>query len=219
VTDAAPAAANARAAITSPSAPMTATAQCATLIRELRATKRRYMTLCYRFQELRFTYAHLSAALAADAPSRHKLVGEAVKAFPVYGFATGASGVVSLVPRPRLTGGGGRSDFDCWEEPAPEATVLYVEGEIDIATAPLFADAIAAAFDRSARLIIHLGGLRYLDGAGIHVLEDAHATWGRGLVVVGSAPHVHRLFNILDLTQVFPVVETLEAARAYLRER
>jgi anti-anti-sigma factor len=136
---------------------------------------------------------------------------------PLYAFDAAASGVVSIVRRPRIAGAAGRTFLHCWEEAVPEATVLHVEGEVDVATAPLLAKAIAGAFSRNGRLIVHLGRVRYLDGSAIHVLEDASRADGGRMVVIGSAPHVHRLFDILRLTDVLPVVPDLEAARAYLR--
>ena len=189
------------------------------LVTEVRATKHRFASLCYRFQELRYIHAELAAVLqeAANAPG-DVAPAPARPVFPLYGFSTSASGVLSLVRQPSIIGGTGRTFIRCWEEAAPEATVLHVEGEVDVATAPILAQAIAAAFRRARRLIVHLGRVRYLDGSAIRVLEDASRADGTRMVVIGSAPHVHRLFDILELNDVLPVVPDLNAARAYLRK-
>ena len=125
---------------------------------------------------------------------------------------------MSIIRRPLILGGAGRTFFHCWTEAVPEATVLRVEGEVDVATAPMLASAIAAAFGQSERVIVDLSSLQYLDGSGIHVLEDASYAKNGGLVVVGSRPEIQRLFDILALTTVLAVVATVEAARAHFRE-
>jgi anti-anti-sigma factor len=138
---------------------------------------------------------------------------------PVYGFERNAHGVVSIARRPPMAGGAGRVFFHCWMELVPEGRVLHAEGEVDVATAPLLASAIAAAFREGRRVIADLSRLRYLDGAGIHVLEHAAGADGLRLVVAGSRPEIHRLFDILGLTNMLPVVATVDAARAYLRDQ
>jgi anti-anti-sigma factor len=96
--------------------------------------------------------------------------------------------------------------------------VLHVEGEIDLTTAPLFSKAIGAAFRDSARVIVDVAAVEYLDVSAIHALEHASRVQGRRLVVAGSAPHIHRVFEILRLGDVLPVVDTVDAALAYLRQ-
>ena len=138
---------------------------------------------------------------------------------PAYDFAPGAGGATAVIVRPMLRGGGSpRTFLHCWTEVVPEGAVLRAEGEVDIATAPLFANAIAAAFRKDARVIVDLSRLQYIDGSGVHVLESAARTNGGRFVVVGSRPSVRRVFQILGLATTLPVVDTLDAARAYLRE-
>jgi anti-sigma B factor antagonist len=113
----------------------------------------------------------------------------------------------------------GPAFLHCRTEAVPEGCVLCAEGEVDVATAPLFANAVAAAFRESRRVIVDLSRLGYLDGAGVHVLEDAARAHGGRFAVVGSRPEIHRLFDILGLTNVLPVVATVDAARAYIRDQ
>lgn len=78
------------------------------LLDDVHATKRRYVSLCYRFQDLRYTFVELSAILQ-ERPCAHLSLGpvRARPAFPVYAFTTRASCVVSMLPRPRVVGGAG----------------------------------------------------------------------------------------------------------------
>ncbi len=188
----------------------------AALVAGVRRTKRRTVSLCYRLQDGRLRlaglWANLRTILDMPLPVRWSL--------PVYSLASGTHGVTTLVRRPVLRGAAGpaRTFLHCWTEAVPEGAVLRAEGEIDVATAPLFANAIAAAFRKDRRVVADLSRLRYLDGSGVHVLENAARANGGRFVVVGSRSAVRRVFEILDLTGTLPVVETLDAARAYLRE-
>ncbi|HLY24503.1 MAG TPA: STAS domain-containing protein [bacterium] len=190
------------------------------LLSQVHRTRRRYVSLCYQFQEVRFTFARLRndlrrTRLACDLAAPYAAVPDP----PIYAFTRTAAGVVSIVRRPRITGGAGPAFLHCRTEPVPEGCVLCAEGEVDVATAPLFANAVAAAFRESRRVIVDLSRLGYLDGAGVHVLEDAAQAHGGRFVVVGSRPEIHRLFDILGLTNVLPVVATVDAARAYIRDQ
>lgn len=101
-------------------------------------------------------------------------------------------------------------------ESVHEATLLRVEGEVDLSTAGSFTDAIESAYRENACVIVDLSRLNYLDGSGIRVLmRFADEARGR-FVVIGSTPTVHRVFVILKLLDVLPVVSSLGAAREYL---
>jgi anti-anti-sigma factor len=190
----------------------------APLLSEIRAVKRRYVPLCYRFQDLRLAYAELLAPRGKTDPRRRACAaGGSRSLWPLYGLVTDAAGVVCVTVLPHVAGGSAPSFFAARTESLPEAMVLCVEGEIDLSTAPLFSKAIAAAFRDSPRLIVDLAEVQYLDISAIHVLENASRVQGRRLVVVGSAPHVHRVLDILRLADVVPVADKVERALTYLR--
>src|SRR5690348_538727 len=114
-----------------------------------------------------------------------------------------------------VAGGAGRTFLRCWTEAVPGAIVLHAEGEVDVVTSPLLGDAIRAAFQEGSRIIVDLGDLTYLDGSGVHVLEDANRTHATQLVVVAATQDIYRLFDILGLASGFPLVRSLDAAREY----
>lgn len=101
-------------------------------------------------------------------------------------------------------------------ELVPDATVLRVEGEVDLSTAQSLADAIEGASRVNRCVIVDLSRLDYLDGSGIRVLVRFAQEKRGHFVVAGSKPTVHRLFALLRLTDVLPVVGSLGAAREYL---
>jgi anti-anti-sigma factor len=87
---------------------------------------------------------------------------------------------------------------------------------VDLATAPVLADAIHAAFDEHARVIIDLNGVPYLDSAGLHVLAKSATRHAGHLAIVQATPRVRRLFEILGLIGMLPVATSLAEAQDYL---
>lgn len=124
-----------------------------------------------------------------------------------------------MVERPRIGGGmreTGGTVVHFRTETVPEGVVLRVEGEVDLLTAPQLEEAIAGAYQTRRCVIVDLSRLDYLDGSGIRVLmRAAEENTGR-FVVIGSKPTIRRLFEILRLVDILPVVATLGAAREYL---
>lgn len=137
--------------------------------------------------------------------------------WPVYSFRAGSDSGFRWVPRARLAGGAGATTLHCTTAETPEAAVLHFAGEIDLSTASDLADAIMGAFAQYHRVIVDLSYLDYLDISGTSVLERAAARHHGHFVVVGSTPTIHKIFDILELTEVLPVVASVEAAREYLR--
>jgi anti-anti-sigma factor len=93
--------------------------------------------------------------------------------------------------------------------PQPDTTVCTVTGKVDLATAPLLADALTEAVygDRS-HLVIDLSAAALLDSAGLQAVFEAldrHDIDGHLAVVIGSnseavpPPELTPLDEILDL--------------------
>lgn len=84
---------------------------------------------------------------------------------------------------------------------------VSVTGEIDIATAPLLAEALQEALsDGVTRIEADLSGVSFCDCSGLNVLLGAarHArTHGRTLRVAGvRSPQVRRLFELTGTTMI-----------------
>ncbi|HLW48919.1 MAG TPA: STAS domain-containing protein [bacterium] len=94
-----------------------------------------------------------------------------------------------------------------------EATVLHVEGDVDLSSASMLATAIADGYRPNRRLIVDMRRVHFLDGAGIRVLESAAREHPGRFVVAGPSPAIHRLFAILNLLDAVPVVASLDVAR------
>ena len=100
-------------------------------------------------------------------------------------------------------------------------TVLAVEGEIHVSTAPEFSAMLSATVDGGRMsLVLDLAGVMFIDSTGLSVLLNAlrqvtHA--GGQMAVVCSNPTVLRLFEITKLDSTFDIHAEVEPALAAVR--
>jgi anti-sigma B factor antagonist len=104
-------------------------------------------------------------------------------------------------------------------ELTPEAgtSVLAVEGELDLATAPrLKAPLLDVASRHQDRVVIDLSGLTFIDSTALRLLVDANRERSEDnpLVVVCSNAKVLRIFKISGLGANFEMVSSLDEALA-----
>jgi anti-sigma B factor antagonist len=90
-----------------------------------------------------------------------------------------------------------------------DAVVLVVEGEIDIATAPLLEQRLTEAEAGDApRLIVDLDRVSFMDSTGLQVLV-AHTlseTNGRRIRLTKGSAQVQRLFTVCGMADHLPFV-------------
>lgn len=107
--------------------------------------------------------------------------------------------------------------FETRDEAGPDGVVVYVSGEVDLATARCLANAIADGFRKDSRLILDLTCLSYIDGAGIRVLlATARAKRGQ-FVIVASGSDILRVFSVLHVNYEVPVVSSVSEGRELFR--
>jgi len=97
-------------------------------------------------------------------------------------------------------------------------TLLILSGELDAHTAPSLDDTIAELFKGNLnKLILDLREVVYISSHGIGVLVSAHSRarekQGR-IVLMKPTPLVKEVFAMLEVAQIFPVVEDQDAALA-----
>jgi len=95
-------------------------------------------------------------------------------------------------------------------------SVVRVEGEVDLASAPELHE-ILAAFDPGAGgVIVDLRDVAFLDSSGLSVLVRCHqhldVAGGTGLRLVVTRPAIHRVLDATGLTEVFDVYTSLDDA-------
>ncbi len=92
-----------------------------------------------------------------------------------------------------------------------DAVVLVVEGEIDIATAPLLEQRLTEVeAGDSPRVIIDLDRVSFMDSTGLQVLV-AHTlseTNGRRIRLTKGSPQVQRLFTVSGMIDHLPFISS-----------
>jgi anti-sigma B factor antagonist len=100
-------------------------------------------------------------------------------------------------------------------------TIVAVEGEIHVSTAPEFSTLLNAAVEGGrTTLVLDLTGVMFIDSTGLSVLLNAlrQVTLAGGrMAVVCSNPTVLRLFEITRLDTTFDIHAELEPALALVQ--
>jgi anti-anti-sigma factor len=105
------------------------------------------------------------------------------------------------------------TDFDVSITRRDAATVLYVRGEVDVATAPTLRTAIAEAMRSESELVvIDLMAVTFLASAGLLVLVDASAVGRPAVRVVAAGRECLRPIRLTGLDTVLSMHETLTKA-------
>jgi anti-sigma B factor antagonist len=97
----------------------------------------------------------------------------------------------------------------------PGYTVLTVEGEVDVYTAPLLRQRLVELADSGvSRIIVNLEPVEFLDSTGLGVLVAALNRMRRqdgDVELVCSQSRILRVFEITGLTKVFTIHQSLDA--------
>jgi len=99
-------------------------------------------------------------------------------------------------------------------------TVLEVEGDLDLASAPKLKWALADLQAAGAHnLIVDLHGVGFIDSTALGVLVGAQRGLdvGARLLLICSEPNVLRIFELTGLDGMFDIFPTLEEALALTR--
>jgi anti-anti-sigma factor len=81
--------------------------------------------------------------------------------------------------------------------------VMYVYGEIDIATAAQLRTTLDEALATQGRLVVDMSGVAFIDGKGLRaILQVAESLNGNGPLALVHAPHVVRLLELTGLTGI-----------------
>jgi anti-sigma B factor antagonist len=97
-------------------------------------------------------------------------------------------------------------------------TIVAVDGEIHVSTAPEFSGALGASVeDGRTQLVLDLSGVMFIDSTGLSVLLNALRRTTRAggrMALVCTNPTVLRLFEITRLDSTFDIHADLERALA-----
>ncbi len=104
------------------------------------------------------------------------------------------------------------------ERAANGAMILHLEGFLDAHTFEELDEAINGLFDEGVyRIVVDLSELDYISSAGagvfIGALAEAQENGGK-LVLASLGSNVREVFDLLGLTQIFTIVDSVDAAIA-----
>ena len=92
------------------------------------------------------------------------------------------------------------------------ATVVYVEGEVDLSTQGILARELASP---CGDIIVDLAGCTYLSARGFDLLDRVAAQCqerSRTLTLVRIPPHLRRIFALLTTSAPIPTAQSIEEA-------
>jgi anti-anti-sigma factor len=107
----------------------------------------------------------------------------------------------------------------CRRDTFPKATVLRLEGEIDLNTAPILEDSLTTALQRGEHVIVDMKDVRYIDASLYQVLarvREWRRTPQQRLVLVELTPSIQETVRILGLQRVVDITTSVEAAKRWL---
>ena len=109
-------------------------------------------------------------------------------------------------------------EFHVDERAGISPPVIVVRGEIDVATAPQLRECLHRVISQGeGTVVLDLLGVTFLDSTALGVLVGALKRCrelGGDLHLVLADPRIVKIFEITGLTNVFTIVDSLEAAGA-----
>lgn len=97
-----------------------------------------------------------------------------------------------------------------------DACVMTLAGFLDAHTFEQLDEAISDLFDRDVyKIVANLKGVEYISSAGAGVFIGsltAAQESGGNIILVNPTPSVREVFELLGLTQIFEIMEDIDAA-------
>lgn len=101
----------------------------------------------------------------------------------------------------------------------PNAVVVQLLGEVDLATALTFRDALESAAKREKPILLDMTNIQYFDTSGARVIEPFHRYMqGRAwqVAIISPPPTVRRGLQLMGVDQQIRIFESLDEALAGL---
>jgi len=102
------------------------------------------------------------------------------------------------------------SVFYCHVSPLDDATIVTVVGELDGATADVFAEALAYAMTYGLPIVLECSHLTYIDSSGFRPLLDYRHRLPV-ITLAGVDRAARNVLETLNLQTVFPIYDRLDA--------
>ena len=105
-------------------------------------------------------------------------------------------------------------------EQAGDTTVLSVEGDLDLSSAPRLKWALADSQSQGPKhLIVDLSGVAFIDSTALGVLVGAQRAMDEGLhlAIVCAEENVLRIFELTGLDGMFEILPNIDDALEFVR--
>lgn len=101
----------------------------------------------------------------------------------------------------------------------PNAVIVQLRGEVDLATALTFRDALESAAKREKPILLDMTNIQYFDTSGARVIEPFHRymqarAWQ--VAIISPPPTVRRGLQLMGVDQRIRMFESLDEALAAL---
>ena len=96
-----------------------------------------------------------------------------------------------------------------------ETTVVDLQGDIDVNTSNILRSHLLETLQQASRVALNMGGIRYIDSAGIATLVEAQMTANKlkkDLVLFALGTRAHDVMKLTRLLGFFRIVESEEQA-------
>jgi anti-sigma B factor antagonist len=98
------------------------------------------------------------------------------------------------------------------------ASILHVEGEIDLHGSPALREELHSFIDAKAPvLVVDLSGVKYIDSSGLATLVEYVRDckpFGGKIALFGLQPKVKMVFELVRLNELFSITDTKDSALA-----
>ncbi|MBZ5619742.1 MAG: STAS domain-containing protein [Acidobacteriia bacterium] len=95
------------------------------------------------------------------------------------------------------------------------ATVVEVDGEVDLGTSPALRRTLLEVLPTVGRLVLNLGAIRYIDSSGIATLIEVlnrSQHLQKEFVLFGLRPAVQEVFRLTHVIRIFQIFQTEQEA-------
>jgi anti-sigma B factor antagonist len=101
-------------------------------------------------------------------------------------------------------------------------SVVFAVGEIDLATSPIFGEALVEAVESGRHLIVDLSAVTFLDSTGLGVLirsQKQIAATHKSMSLAGPTGTIAKVLRITHIDEAIPVHPDLDTALDATSER
>ena len=110
-----------------------------------------------------------------------------------------------------------RESFELYVEETTDSSIVYIQGELDLAVAGQFRSAIEPLIPSDKSVVINLRNLTYIDSTGMGIIIfilKARKEEGKPFIIEDTPPKIKRLFDLTGISKFLPEQDKSNASKA-----